>query len=933
MPQLPEWAPAADYAAQLSVAAEALLATPPALQRVTTGSAVDAARTAELREQYAARWRPHLQTLVAAAERPRGRLALRLVDGVLGALSDTVRWRRRGDTLRLEVLRVLHTVCAADVDAVADLGWAGFHAHIAGYAAASVTAPGANSAEQADDELVAEIMSVIVASGCPFNSRRGSDERRPAPLRFAASGEAGGEATLALRQVPKPVDVHYDVGFLLWPNAILLSRFMCGNFGDGVDVRRTLLPNARVLELGAGVGMVGLALARCACDDKGMCAAPAEVILTDHNLQVLQNLRYNISLNSPMSDDEARHAPIVRAGKLDFTAATAAAVLSRDSAVVDSERQGGGWDGENGVHEAAADVVVGADIIASAEDARSVVGVLQLTLAKPHGVAFLALPHSDSRYGIDVLNGYLDQVEELHYEMAPYERLAAGTRCGHGEDSSMTASEAAGGLFAGLEPERDSGMRWLHYRIWWRGAKQRSGATGVPSEERGSDPLHQLDEAELRTLLAATGWNSRLLAKGAGCKQMVALLRGCMRACSHDSSSVSSQSEVGVVVDTHLLDATAAAEQPKGQSETASSNTVADELPDRSSSLSSNVTAHVVHKLYSSAAADIEALTDRTTSEMVRRATHEVKLQEQVAARKAARARKMLAKSTSEPEPEPELELQSYGRVGANSSSSSSCSSDLMNAVGDAAAATDADDTHVDLAAESCSSSSSGGVDALFDNLEDALCDHLGEEYDDKEQAQQIDRTQPGAADRMREAGGVEQWLYPDPWQRLHELGFGPYRELLSEYGMISADKMRLLGCNGLEQQLQELQVPDSDIDRMLAAVFAKKISSATGSYTARRPPLFVRSSVWHPIGRTVLPFVEFWFTLNDAISPCFSVWLLGGIYDQEFLAAVQPLYDLHMGVENMGPLLYSLIRFHKPRHVLEVGAGYFTAPTFQPVS
>ena len=51
-------------------------------------------------------------------------------------------------------------------------------------------------------------------------------------------------------------------------------------------------------------------------------------------------------------------------------------------------------------------------------------------------------------------------------------------------------------------------------------------------------------------------------------------------------------------------------------------------------------------------------------------------------------------------------------------------------------------------------------------------------------------------------------------------------------------------------------------------------------------------------------------------------VWILGGVYDQEFLSAVQPLYDMHMGVENMGPLLYSLIRFHKPRHVLEVGAG-----------
>ena len=32
-----------------------------------------------------------------------------------------------------------------------------------------------------------------------------------------------------------------------------------------------------------------------------------------------------------------------------------------------------------------------------------------------------------------------------------------------------------------------------------------------------------------------------------------------------------------------------------------------------------------------------------------------------------------------------------------------------------------------------------------------------------------------------------------------------------------------------------------------------------------------------------------------------------------------------HMGVENMGPLLYSLIRFVKPRTILEVGAGYTT--------
>ena len=32
-----------------------------------------------------------------------------------------------------------------------------------------------------------------------------------------------------------------------------------------------------------------------------------------------------------------------------------------------------------------------------------------------------------------------------------------------------------------------------------------------------------------------------------------------------------------------------------------------------------------------------------------------------------------------------------------------------------------------------------------------------------------------------------------------------------------------------------------------------------------------------------------------------------------------------HMGAENLGPLLYTLVRFIKPQSVLEVGAGYTT--------
>lgn len=48
-------------------------------------------------------------------------------------------------------------------------------------------------------------------------------------------------------------------------------------------------------------------------------------------------------------------------------------------------------------------------------------------------------------------------------------------------------------------------------------------------------------------------------------------------------------------------------------------------------------------------------------------------------------------------------------------------------------------------------------------------------------------------------------------------------------------------------------------------------------------------------------------------------------MYSPSFLHHVQPLYNPHMGVENAGPLLYSLVRFTKSRRIVEVGAGYTT--------
>jgi hypothetical protein len=45
----------------------------------------------------------------------------------------------------------------------------------------------------------------------------------------------------------------------------------------------------------------------------------------------------------------------------------------------------------------------------------------------------------------------------------------------------------------------------------------------------------------------------------------------------------------------------------------------------------------------------------------------------------------------------------------------------------------------------------------------------------------------------------------------------------------------------------------------------------------------------------------------------------------QDFLDQVNDLYHPAMGTEVVGPLLYTLVRTTRPRHVLEVGAGYTT--------
>jgi hypothetical protein len=111
----------------------------------------------------------------------------------------------------------------------------------------------------------------------------------------------------------------------------------------------------------------------------------------------------------------------------------------------------------------------------------------------------------------------------------------------------------------------------------------------------------------------------------------------------------------------------------------------------------------------------------------------------------------------------------------------------------------------------------------------------------------------------------------------LSELGLLPlYAETFAEYGLESVSQLTCDGHEAMDVRLRELGVTRDHRDRLLSLAFSPR--------------------------------------------PCGSS---GGAFSRDFLAAVRPAHAAAMGAENLGPLLYSLLRFIKPRHVVEVGAGY----------
>jgi predicted O-methyltransferase YrrM len=90
------------------------------------------------------------------------------------------------------------------------------------------------------------------------------------------------------------------------------------------------------------------------------------------------------------------------------------------------------------------------------------------------------------------------------------------------------------------------------------------------------------------------------------------------------------------------------------------------------------------------------------------------------------------------------------------------------------------------------------------------------------------------------------------------------------------------------------------------------------------RPKYIIRSDALFVTEREKLPLGDELFQYDHLVRQTFLP--RSAALDRTFMSHVSSLYNPHMGVENLGPFLYSFIRFTKKRRIVEIGAGY-TSP------
>jgi predicted nicotinamide N-methyase len=155
----------------------------------------------------------------------------------------------------------------------------------------------------------------------------------------------------------------------MWPSAVALSRWVVTNPDE--------VYNKRILELGAGCGLVGLIAARLQVQKGESIVEKPSVILTDFNEVVLKNAHRNIHLNGVEG--------IAEAAGLDFYQQTG------------DRKQ---WIDMSGKLREQVDLVLAADIICQPEDAFAAAKAINDSL-RFGGKAIIICADSKHRFGVE----------------------------------------------------------------------------------------------------------------------------------------------------------------------------------------------------------------------------------------------------------------------------------------------------------------------------------------------------------------------------------------------------------------------------------------------------------------------------------------------------------------------------------------------------
>ena len=258
------------------------------------------------------------------------------------------------------------------------------------------------------------------------------------------------ETTILISQITKRQSAQADVGFVMWPSAIVLSQYLITNpqcitsFQKKDDNQNSKCATYTIMELGAGCALVGITAARILLsslennnrsksiksnnihvndiivNDNDQCSGDRKeetvVVITDVNETVLHNIMHNIELNDVSS--------VARVAKLDFYKQSGDCHLGKwiaeectrrrrignncfsASSTINNDENGESGEGSKEAitieeeRRESVDVILAADIICQPEDAIAVSKTIYDALC-PGGVALVVCANAEHRYGVE----------------------------------------------------------------------------------------------------------------------------------------------------------------------------------------------------------------------------------------------------------------------------------------------------------------------------------------------------------------------------------------------------------------------------------------------------------------------------------------------------------------------------------------------------